>query len=106
MTANTQLRPEVNQPGWPFQGPRAVEEFIKGVRSSGMSLTTYTEHWERASGVRSTSATAREHRLLELMRLGLQYDLLDITNLATFEFAVRRVIQILPAMARNPVNPN
>ena len=44
--------------GWPFEGPRAVEELLSGIRRAGHSLGTYDERWSRSSGVRQNSALA------------------------------------------------
>ena len=72
------LRPQSAPGGWPFGGPGVAAEYLAGLRRAGFAPTLYAESWERTSGVRASSAAAREHRaLLEAVRLGLSFDQLD-----------------------------
>jgi hypothetical protein len=50
---------------------------------------------------------AREHKLLlEFMRLGLQWDQVDVSSLAGYELVVRRIHQIEIAVRKNPKMPD
>lgn len=47
-----------------------------------------------------------EHRnILEVVRLAISRDQLDVTNLLSFELLIRRAIQLELAVARSPQNP-
>eukprot|EP00971_Amphidinium_carterae_P238868 4741755-Amphidinium_carterae.1 len=54
---------EVKMVGWPFQGPGAVLELLKGIEASGLSFTTFHSHWAKSSGVNVASAISIEHSL-------------------------------------------
>eukprot|EP00971_Amphidinium_carterae_P150463 2982886-Amphidinium_carterae.1 len=54
---------EVKMAGWPFQGPGAVLELLKGIEATGLSLTTFHSHWAKSSGVNVPSAVSIEHSL-------------------------------------------
>ena len=92
---------------WPFTGPRAVLEFLTSVREGSGNLMSYHLQWSSASGVNQFGAAAHEHKCLcEVLRKAIEVDQLDISNLTSFEEAVRRIIQIEVAVARNPQQPD
>ena len=101
------LRPQSAPGGWPFGGPGVAAEFLAGLRRAGFAPTLYTESWERTSGVRASSAAAREHRaLLEAVRLGLSFDQLDLPATALSEYLVKRIVQVEKAVKRAPLAPD
>ena len=92
---------------WPFTGPRAVKEYLNSILAGPGDIPTYHLSWVRSSGVASGSAIVHEHRsLCEVLRLGISKDQLDITNLSSFENAVRRLITLEIAVSRNPNSPD
>lgn len=92
---------------WQFKGPRAVREFLGSIHESGTDLGNYHMQWSRNSGVNLHTGACHEHRnLLELIRLALCRDQLDISNLMSVELAVRRVVQLEVAVARSPNSPD
>ncbi|CAE8614739.1 unnamed protein product, partial [Polarella glacialis] len=91
---------------WPHKGPKAVREFLESVLEAGGDLQVYHGHFVRKSGLAENSACSHELKsLLGILRLGLSYDQVDIGNLASFEAAVRRIIEIQHAVRRNPQHP-
>ena len=72
-----------------------------------MGLFAYHSDWVRNSGVGDRSAVCREHRLLlELLRVMLEVDQLDVSSLVSAELVVRRLFQIELAVDRNPKSPD
>ena len=60
---------------WPSEGPRAVREFLRGVRDGGQIFTMYHVQWVQNSGVNQYGAAAHEHRVTcETLRLALAVD--------------------------------
>lgn len=91
---------------WGFTGPRAALEFLKSVHEGVSELSGYHLQWVKNSGVNAHSSIVHEHRnLVEILRLGLCRDQLDISNLLAFELAVRRIAQLEVATSRNPSSP-
>ena len=93
---------------WPVSGPRTVREFLIRIRSAGfVGFLAYHSDWAKASGVGERSAVCREHKLLlELLRIMVETDQVDITSLAGTELMLRRVFQIELAVERNPRSPD
>ena len=93
---------------WPIQGPRAVKEFMAVLRAAGYeSFQAYHADWIKRSGVGSQAGVAREHGFLcELLRLGGQWDQVDVSSLSSFELIVRRIHQIELAVKKNPKMPD
>ena len=92
---------------WQFKGPRAVREFLGSIQESGTDLGNYHLQWVKNSGVNAHTGACHEHRnLVELVRLALCRDQLDVTNLMSVELAIRRVVQIEVAVSRNAGNPD
>lgn len=56
--------PPEELPFWPHVGPRVVLEVLRGVRTLGLSLFTFHEHWARQAGIHREAAVAWEHRML------------------------------------------
>lgn len=80
---------------WPFRGPRAVLEFLTGVEQAGGDLVNYFGTYVRRSGISDRSAVYHDLKcLFEVVRLGVTYDQLDVSNLAAMEQVVRRIIQV------------
>ena len=92
---------------WQFKGPRAVQEFLGSIHESGTDLGNYHLQWAKNSGVNTHTGACHEHKnLVEMIRLAICRDQLDVSNLMSMELAVRRVVQIEVAVARNPSNPD
>ena len=67
----------------------------------------YANDWMRKSGVVSGSAAAHEHRTgLETLRLLIEVDQLDGSNLQGMENLCRRLVQIELAVERSPGRPD
>lgn len=91
---------------WSFSGPRATLEFLTSVRESTNDLTGYHFQWIKHSGVNVHSSVVHEHKnLLEVLRLAICRDQLDVTNLLSCELLVRRLVQLEVAVSRCPTNP-
>ena len=94
-------------PGWPFEGPRAVADFLKGVQATGQSLLTFQTHWVKASGVHERCSAAIEHGvLLMLLHQLVTYDQVAVWNTAGGEQLVRRLLMIQRAVKKNPRSPS
>ncbi|CAK0814760.1 unnamed protein product, partial [Prorocentrum cordatum] len=92
---------------WPFEGPRALVEFLAAVVSSGHSLSLYWGFWVAQSGVSRGSAVAQELKnIVEVLHHALVFDALDVSNLASFELLSRRALQIQRAVKRCPRHPS
>ena len=92
---------------WQFKGPRAVREFLDSIHESGTDLGNYHLQWVSNSGVNAHTGACHEHKnLIEMIRLALCRDQLDISNLMSIELAVRRVVQLEVAVSRNSNNPD
>ena len=92
---------------WPHEGPSAVVEFLQSVVTHSGSLITYDTEWARISGVPEASSARHEHRIIcETLRLAIEYDQRDVTNNASDENLVRRLIQLEAAVGRNPLHPD
>lgn len=88
---------------WGFNGPRATLEFLTSIRESTNDLQGYHFQWLKHSGANQHSSIVYEHRnLIEVLRLGLCRDQLDVTNLLSFELLTRRIVQIEIAISRSP----
>lgn len=93
-------------PVWSFSGPRSVLEFLKSVQEGTSDLSTYHLQWVRHSGINQHSSVVYEHRnLLEVLRLAISRDQLDVSNLQAIELVVRRIVQLEVATARSPHSP-
>jgi hypothetical protein len=105
--AQQQYRQQPRDPGWVFEGPSVAAEFMQSMRTAGLNFQTYSQDWIRKSGVAANSAAGRKHAsLCELLRLAQQYDLYDLTNSTSMEFAVRSLVQTETAARRNPKAPD
>ena len=93
---------------WAFSGPRAAKEFLNAINEGAAAdLTGYHLQWLKHSGVNTHTAAAHEHKnLVEILRLAICRDQLDVTNLMCFELIVRRLVQIELAVARSPNSPD
>ncbi|CAK0855523.1 unnamed protein product [Prorocentrum cordatum] len=88
-------------------GPRVAKEWLVSVRDGPGDLSSYHGQWVRRSGVSESSAVAHIHYVLcESVRLAIQTDQLDVTNLLSFELIMRRICQDETAVARNPRHPD
>ena len=92
---------------WPLQGPRVVLEFLRAVRSGPNDLTSYHLTWVKSSGVNQHSMIAHDHRILcNVLRAALEVDQINVSCLLSFEYVVRRIVQMETAVARNPQSPD
>ena len=91
---------------WPHRGPKATKEFLESVLQNGGDLMTYHSSFMRRSGLSDNSAASHEYKnLLNVLRLAIAYDQVDVTNLACIEQVTRRVLEIQTAVRRNPKHP-
>ncbi|CAK0809711.1 unnamed protein product, partial [Prorocentrum cordatum] len=82
-----------------------LQEWMTSRSSEGGDLRTLGDH--RDSAVSESSAVAHIHYVLcESVRLAIQTDQLDVTNLLSFELIMRRICQDETAVARNPRHPD
>lgn len=92
---------------WPFSGPRATRDYLKAVLSGPGDMMTYHLNWVRNSGVHQSSAIVHEHKaFVEVIRLAVSRDQIDISNLCSFEAITRRLGTLEMAVARNPGMPD
>lgn len=92
---------------WQFQGPRAAREFLSSINESGTDLGAYHLQWVKNSGVNTHRSVCHEHRnLVEVVRLALCKDQLDVSNLMCMELVVRRLVQLEVAVSRNSTSPD
>ena len=92
---------------WVFRGPKALPEFLISVRASGLGVAGYANHYISVCGLPPNSSAAHELRvLLEALRHFIEYDQVDVSNLAGAELIVRRIIQMQKAIRRNPKHPD
>ena len=97
----------VDREPWPFKGPRAVAELMKGIASGGHELNTYGQFWVRQSGMNPRSAAATELlSCLNGLHLMVATDLYDPLNSSAAEHLSRRILQIQKAVRRNPTAPD
>ena len=86
---------------WGFTGPRAALEFLTSVRESTNDLCGYHLQRVKHSGVNSHSSVVREHQnIVEVVRLAISRDQLDVSNLLCFELLIRRVGQLEVVVGR------
>ena len=91
---------------WRFSGPRLVQEYLESIDEAG-GFVAYETNWHRSSGVDPGSSAAHEHRTgNESLRLGVEVDQLDVTNLHCFENLCRRQVQLELAVERCPTQPD
>ena len=101
------LLKSVDVEDWPFEGPKALVEFLAAVVSSGHSLSSYWGFWVAQSGVSRGSAVSQELKnIVEVLHHALVFDALDVSNLASFELLSRRALQIQRAVKRCPRHPS
>ena len=94
--------------GWPLQGSRSVKEVLTSMRDAGQAgWDDHHSTWTAKSGVGAKSSVCREHGIIcVVLRIFMQFDQLDISNVAGCEYLVRRVLQIEAAVKKNPRQPD
>ena len=76
--------------GWPFKGDRISIETAQALLSVGRNFVAEDLEWQSKSGVHRASGTAIAHRRIsEAMELFIEYDQLDITQVAGIEYLLR-----------------
>ena len=66
----------------------------------------YEMGWQKSSGVTSGASASHEHRTAnEALRLAVEVDQVDVSNLACMEQLARRQVQVELAVEKNPVRP-
>lgn len=91
---------------WVFKGPRVAREYLQSIAEAG-GFVAFEEAWVRKSGVHSGSAQAHEHRTsTESLRLLIEMDQLDASNLLVAENLCRRQVQLELAVERSPAHPD
>ena len=92
---------------WNLLGPRVVKEWLTNVRNGPGDLVTYHHTFMQRSGLPLQSNIAHDHRILtEVLRIAIDVDQLDVSNLLCFEQIVRRLVQEETAVARDPLRPD
>ncbi len=85
------LREEPLDDAWPVEGPRAVHWLVEAFGSSGMAPVPRHHWWRQALGATTSDPGIDEHLFLsEVLQHALQYDQLNVCNLASFECLARR----------------
>ena len=94
--------------GWPLPGQRSVKEVLVSMRDAGQSgWDDHHTQWSSKSGVGEKSSICREHGVIcVVMRIFMQFDQVDVTNIAGCEYLCRRLLQIEAAVRRNPRQPD
>lgn len=91
---------------WPHRGPGSVREFLESVLEASGDIEVYLGHFLRKSGASDNIACTHELKnLLGIVHLAYSYDQMDVSNLASIELAVRRILEIQAAVRRNPRHP-
>jgi hypothetical protein len=91
---------------WALSGPRSSMEVLTAVRSTGLELNTYHDKWQAKSGIHVESAICWEHKILFMaLALLINFDQVDVSNLAGAEFMCRRILMIQKAVKMNPKCP-
>ncbi|CAK0888070.1 unnamed protein product, partial [Prorocentrum cordatum] len=107
LTEGVSMMRETSFEDWNMPGPRIAKEWLVSVRDGPGDLTTYHSQWTRRSGVGEGTAVAHIHFVMcEIVRLAIQVDQLDVSNLMSFELAMRRICQDETAVSRNPRHPD
>jgi len=102
-----ELSKKVAQPGWPYLGTSAAEEYLGNLRQLDKSLVAFDMEWRGRSGVAEKSTSARLHKdYAELAQLMLTRDQYDLVNSVSGEMVIRKLIQVEQAVRRNPKQPD
>ena len=92
---------------WGLAGPAVLFEYLTALKTAGIELSAYHLAWVRNSGVPPWMSIVHEHRILiEVIRIAIAVDQLDVANLLSFENLGRRLVQIETAVSRNPHAPD
>ena len=101
------LMAEASFEDWAFSGPRSTKEYLQAIRSGPWDIPSYHLGWIQNSGVATSSAIAHKHRsLLEILRLAISRDQVDVSSLCSFEALTRRLVTLEIAVARSPGAPD
>ncbi|CAK0801165.1 unnamed protein product, partial [Prorocentrum cordatum] len=107
LTEGVSMMRETSFEDWNMPGPRIAKEWLVSVRDGPGDLTTYHSQWMRRSSVGEGTAVAHIHFVMcEIVGLAIQVDQLDVSNLMSFELAMRRICQDETAVSRNPRHPD
>ena len=91
---------------WPFRGPKAVSELLRGVQKSGQELSTYDLFWSSRSGIVKQPAVAITHRnIFAVLHLLQSYDQIDLLNMAGADYLARWALMIQAATKKSPKAP-
>ena len=72
------------------------------IRSSGLGIGPYANHYITVAGIGEKTALTHELRCLFMtLQHLIEYDHLDVPNIAGAEFISRRILQIQKAVKRN-----
>ena len=101
-----ELLQEVAWPDWPLSGPRTARWFCRFIKETNQIPKNRTSQWMRLHSIAEGDRVKYEHGLLcDIIELAVVYDQLDISSLASFELATRRVQMLEEAYAANPKQP-
>eukprot|EP00438_Fugacium_kawagutii_P022866 Skav226462 [mRNA] locus=scaffold1781:97140:98588:+ [translate_table: standard] len=83
---------------WPHEGPLSTLHLCKHMLKSGGDPKLWLQVWARHKGIAETDRVMFELRtLIEIVHLGGTYDQLNMSSLASFESAARRIQSIVDA---------
>ena len=106
LEALTLMRP-TKLDDWGLAGPAVLFEYLTALKNTGIELSAYHLAWVRNSGVSEWISIVHEHRILiEVIRIAIAVDQLDVTNLLSFENVGRRLVQIETPVSRNSQAPD
>ena len=80
---------------------------LHSIRGLGVRPFAHHDLWQQRSSVLSEAAVCWEHQLLcQTLGLAVQYDRLDVTNVASLELVTRCLVMMERAVKLNPEAPS
>ena len=77
---------------WPVEGPRTTLWYCRQVAKTGQDIAPRHVTWRHENNIKEEQRVAEQHEALsEVLDLAVQYDQLDVSNLACLEAATRRL---------------
>ena len=94
-------------PFYTYQGPPALPEWFDALSASGRSLIQHRQNFVKRSGIVERGGVAREHSVhTEVLTIAMTQDQLQLSQLASFEYIVRRMVMIETAVSRDARSPD
>eukprot|EP00971_Amphidinium_carterae_P175159 3472236-Amphidinium_carterae.2 len=80
---------------------------MQGIHATGVEVNQHHTQWLARSGAAPSSATSHAHKhLCSALGLMVNYDQVDVSNLASAEFLARWLLMLEAATKRNPRAPD